>query len=261
MSERDDRAVLDKAFGLLDVLHEADRPLGVSELARRSGMSKSTAFRVLSTLERNGAVAKVGTTYCLGSRLRGFSTPDNAVRDKVLRELVTPFLVDAHVATGSTIHLGVLDGADVRYLNKVHGHRSTLTRVSVGHAAPAVHTASGRLLLAHAPDTLDAVLAGTVRPRTSHSLTDPADIRQEIGKALSHGYYQESDQAVLGVSCLALPLKARGAAPVAAVTMACSSPAQLGRHLPAMRRVVAEASRALAASGQLVGNRPVARAG
>ena len=67
---RDDRAAVDKAISLLVAFgDQASSGLGVTELARRAQMSKSTAYRVLGMLERNAVVERVGTGYRLGSRL------------------------------------------------------------------------------------------------------------------------------------------------------------------------------------------------
>lgn len=66
-SVRDDRAAIDKAFSLLVAFgDQASSGLGVSELARRTNLSKSTAYRVLGMLERNDMVERIGTAYRLG---------------------------------------------------------------------------------------------------------------------------------------------------------------------------------------------------
>jgi predicted transcriptional regulator len=116
-SSRDDRAAIDKAFSLL--LSFGDQPsagLGVSELARRSELSKSTAFRVLKMLERNGVVERVGSNYRLGSRLHELGTRVYSAQHDQIRDVLTPFGADLYELTHQTVHLAALHGSDVVYI-------------------------------------------------------------------------------------------------------------------------------------------------
>src|SRR4051794_33731131 len=79
-ASRDERTAVDKAVSLLLSFGHSCEGLGVSELARRAEMSKSTAFRLLGMLQRNGVVERIGNGYRLGSRLHELAqqvyTPD-----------------------------------------------------------------------------------------------------------------------------------------------------------------------------------------
>ncbi|MYZ34438.1 MULTISPECIES: helix-turn-helix domain-containing protein, partial [unclassified Streptomyces] len=122
---RDDRAAVDKAISLLVALGDrTNAGAGVSELARRSRLSKSTAHRVLGMLERNGVVERVGTGYRLGERLHDLGRAVYAPGSETARDLLLPYLADLYETTRETVHLSVLHGSFVVYLAKLYGHRS-----------------------------------------------------------------------------------------------------------------------------------------
>ena len=135
---RDDRAAVDKAISLLVSFgHHGSGGVGVTELARRARLSKSTAFRVLGLLERNGVVERVGRNYRLGARLhelgRTVYPPDH---DRV-RDLLIPFLTDLYELTHETVYVAALHGGDVVYLAKLHGHRPAFEPSRIGVRMPA----------------------------------------------------------------------------------------------------------------------------
>lgn len=109
---------MDKALALLDAFGEEHTTgVGVSELARRTNLSKSTAFGVLAILERNGAVERAGIQYRLGPFVQRLSAPKATSEDTLVRETLTPFLVNLYERTRHTVHLAVLERTDVIYLN------------------------------------------------------------------------------------------------------------------------------------------------
>lgn len=144
-SVRDDRAAVDKAFSLLVAFGaEASTGVGVSELARRASLSKSTAYRVLGMLERNAMVERIGTDYRLGSRLHELGLAVYAPSHERVRDQLMPFLTELFDATRQTVHLAMLHGTDVVYLAKLYGHRNAVALSRVGGRLPAHCTAVGR---------------------------------------------------------------------------------------------------------------------
>lgn len=261
--ERDTRAAVDKAISLLTAFgDDAHSGLGVSELARRSGMSKSTAFRLLGLLTRNGVVDKTGKTYRLGHQLQLLSASTETRRHGLIREGVTPFLAELYEATHETTHLAVLQGSDVVYLGKIFGHRSAAAPSRVGGRAPAHCTGVGKTLLAYDPGAREALMTGTLRALTTRTITDPADLAIELDQVLRRGIAHDTDEAVAGLSCVAAPIIVRGTV-VAALSVSGSSDSFATAALElVLRRVCAAAGRHLTATRRLspsrstVGQRP-----
>ena len=171
---RDDRAAVDKAISLLVAFgDQASSGLGVTELARRAQMSKSTAYRVLGMLERNAVVERVGTGYRLGSRLHELGRAVYAPGHDRIRDLLLPFLTDLYEITRHTVHLATLHGTDVVYLAKLYGHRPVPAPSRIGGRLPAHCTAVGKVQLAY-DYAAAAQLTGPLRRFTVRTITDPA---------------------------------------------------------------------------------------
>lgn len=212
-------ASVSKAVLLLEALNAADGPLGVSLLARRTGMPKSTAFRLLAHLETSGFVERSEKAYQLGRRLFEFGNHVEACRPRGLRDVALPHMVDLQQRSNATVHLAVLDGSDVVYLEKVHGLSSPASPTSIGARNPASCTAVGKLLLAFAePDHLRAVLAAGLPRRTPFSVVQPGLLLQQLTAARRTGLAYDREEAQLGLSCVAAPI-VRDARVVAALSM------------------------------------------
>ena len=245
---RDDRAAIDKAISLLVAFGDrASTGLGVSELARRAQLSKSTAFRVLGMLERNGVVERVGTNYRLGARLHELGWAVYAPGHERIRDLLTPFVIDLYELTRETVHLATLHGTEVVYLAKLYGHRPVPSPSRIGGRLPAHCTAVGKALLAYDPDAAAAALCVPLRRFTAHTITDPVMLAAELDTIRREGIAFDNEESQLGLNCVAAPVISPRGGVVAALSI--SGPRgridtrRLARDL---RRVSASASQATA---------------
>lgn len=247
---RDDRAAVDKAFSLLTAFGDRGRSgIGVSELARRANLSKSTAFRVLGMLERNSMVEKVGTRYRLGVRLhelgRSMYTPEHErIRDHLL-----PFLTDLFRITEHTVHLGVLDATDVFYLAKLYGHRSVWAPSRIGGRLPAHCTALGKVLLAYDHAATVEAISLPLASLTPHSVTDPTALEAELGDIRRTGIAVEREESRLNVNCIAAPIFSRSGQMCAAMSVAAPAGTDLHPLEVRLRRVCASAGQHLGRRG------------
>lgn len=243
------QTAVDKALVLLKQLAEHDRELGVSELARRTGLTKSTAFRLLAILQRNDLVERVGSDYRLGAQLFDIGTRVYGPTTVLLRERLLPHLADLYVLTHETVHLAVLHDTEIVYVNKIHGHRPARSPSRIGARMPAYCTGVGKALLAFDHDAAEAAVAAGLHGRTEHTLTDPTDFRSELRRIRQEGIAYDRQEATLGLTCVAVPVMGPGGRPVAALSVAGAghrfAPA---RFAPALRRVAYEAARAVTAA-------------
>jgi DNA-binding IclR family transcriptional regulator len=242
-----DRAAVDKAISLLVSFgDQAATGVGVSELARRSSLSKSTAFRVLGMLERNGVVERIGREYRLGARLHELGRSVYAPGHHALRDELTPFLVDLYEATHETVHLVTLHGADVLVLGKLYGHRRVPSPSRVGGLLPAHATAGGKAMLAYDPDAFDLVRQRDLAPLTSATVVDPEALAGQLADVRVSGVARETGEVTAGVACLAAPVFGPGRKPVAALSVSVPANRLDQRRLePLLRQVACGASRAV----------------
>lgn len=240
----DERASVDKAIALLEAFGpDASTGVGVSELARRSQLSKSTAHRVLGTLVRNGVVERVGSDYRLGARLlelgRTVYPPDHdAIRDQLI-----PSLTELYEATRETVHLAALHGRDVVYLAKLYGHRRVASPSRIGGTVPAHATAVGKAMLAYDPDSLALVLEAPLRRLTPRTVIDHNELLEQLDEVRRAGLAFERGESMDGLHCLAAPIKGPNRRAVAALSIAAGEgKLDFAEHGAILRRVASTAN-------------------
>ena len=259
-SVRDDRAAVDKAFSLLVAFgDEASTGVGVSELARRASLSKSTAYRVLGMLERNAMVERIGTSYRLGSRLHELGLAVYAPGHERVRDQLMPFLTELFEVTHQTVHLAMLHGTDVVYLAKLYGHRNAVAPSRIGGRLPAHCTAVGKALLAYDPAAVEKITGGRLTALTAHSITDGNELTRALDRVRRDGVATEREESRLGLGCVAAPVFGRNGLPIAALSVSVPLRADLRPLTHSLRRVCASASRTMshltAMGDQLPGTR------
>jgi len=241
----DDRAAIDKAFCLLLELGTQKGACGLTELARRTDMSKTTAHRILTSLEKSGAVERSGRAYRLGGTVHRIATADTRSQTRLV-ETLTPFLLELHTRSKSTAHLGALDGVELLYLNKIRSHASVELATRVGRHAPAYCTAMGKALLACDEKAAERAAQGPFIAWTPHTITDGEQLLMELAKVRRQGYSVNVDEGFLGTTCIGAPVFGPDGSAVAAL----SASGQTG-HVDVtaiaahVRAVAAAASRAL----------------
>lgn len=217
----EDRTVpsVTKALQLLDAFREASGPLGVSEIARLAGVPKSTAFRLLSYLEQAGFVERAGKEYLLGGRLFELGNSVPIARRGGLRDLAMPHLSELFVATGKVVQLGVLEGSDVVYLEKITGRDTVDVPTAVGTRMSAGCTALGKAMLAFSGrETIGHVLHHGLVRRTRYSHADPARFLTELRRVHEERIAFDREEVQVGLVCVAAPILRKGRA-VAAVSV------------------------------------------
>ncbi|MFF7284398.1 IclR family transcriptional regulator [Streptomyces griseorubiginosus] len=247
--EPDQQTAVDKALFLLKSLAEVDGEIGVSELARRTRLTKSTTFRLLGILHRNDLVERVGSNYRLGSQLFDIGVRVYGPTPPLLQECLLPHLADLYETTHETVHLGVLHDTDIVYVNKIQGHRATRSPSRIGARLPAYCTGVGKALLAFDHDAIEAAITGGLAARTEYTCTDPDRFRSELGRIRRDGVAYDRQEAVPGLTCVAVPIMGSAGRPVAAFSVASADRRfEPARFAPALRRVAYEAARAVNAA-------------
>ncbi len=219
-----------KALALLDAFEHIDTSLGVSELARRTGLPKSTAFRLLAILEQRRLVERQGNRYCLGTRLFELGHRISYCRPRSLRDSALPFLTDLYSVTGETVHLGVLNGTDVLYLEKLFGHQPVAAPSAVGGRVPAYCSGIGKALLAFSgPDAIQDVLTRGLTPRTGYTIVVPSLFIAELSRVRTEGVAFDHEESKVGINCVAAPIFARAGRLLGAVSV-CGATGRFDAH-------------------------------
>ena len=215
------RAV-DHALNVLDCLGRSDRPLGVSDIARRTGLSKATAHHLLSTLTSRRFVMQDPYTslYRLGWAL--YELGSSVVRDVELSRAARPSLDRLAADTGESVLLGILDDDAVLYLDRGESPHGFYMVANAGRRGPLHATASGKVLLAFAPDAqlVDRILNTTLEKYTSSTVTDVAQLRRQLATVRNRGYAVCRQEREVGLCSLAVPLRNYTGAVVGSLALA-----------------------------------------
>ncbi|GAA1900674.1 IclR family transcriptional regulator [Streptomyces sodiiphilus] len=242
--------MLDKAAAILDCFRPDGGTYRLAELAERTGFSKTTAHRLSADLVRLGFLEREGVGYRLGGRL--FELGTLVPRRHGLRETALPFVQDLYEATHETVHLGVVEGRDVVYVERIHGHDPLPLPSRVGGRLPLHCTGVGKALLAFSgPELTELAFAEPpLTGLTPYSITDPDRLRTAVEQVQASGLAYEEQEAALGVCCIAAPVFDGGGTAVAALSVAVPRarfrPARLA---PAVRTAALGLSRTLRRHG------------
>lgn len=243
------------AARLLCAFTPTDRDLGVSELASRLGLGKSSVHRLLSTLALEGLIERDAATgrYRLGLKLYELGS---IVGDHLdLHEVVAGPIDELRNRTGETVHVAILDGPDVVYIARRESPHTLRLFGRVGHRNHAHCTSTGKLLLAFLPPAeLATVLDGFTLPaHTRRTITDRGKLDSELDAIRRRGWADNIEESELGVNSVAAPIREASGRVVAAISVA--GPA--ARFTPdGMRQVAVDTVRTADAISERLGWRP-----
>ena len=207
---------IERAFAVLSTL--GGGPLGVTEIAERSGLPKSTVARLLGALAAESAVERAadGARYRLGQRLVGLAA--GVVPTRSLVALGRPHLVELALATGEAAGLSIPDGFLVHYVDQEDTAQAVGVRDWTGTRLPMHAVSSGIVFLAHLPEAeVERFLAGPLERLTPRTVVDPVAIRERLRRARLDGVAWTRDEVAEGISSVAAAVAAEGGEVVAAV--------------------------------------------
>jgi DNA-binding IclR family transcriptional regulator len=240
-------SVLGKAQLLLGAFESGAFQLRLTELSRRSGVPKASAYRLAQELVRWGLLERRGECYQLGMRI--FELGQRVPASAVLRAVARPTLTDLFATTRATIHLAVLDGSHVLYLEKFAGEANVHSHSRVGGRLPASCTATGKLLLALSPSAEEQLdhFAETGLPHlTSRTVSSLDELRRQLSLIRARGFAIEIEETLPGFGSIAVPVAGADGTVHAAVSAAAEASRLVPRRLlPELRSAAAAIARAM----------------
>jgi DNA-binding IclR family transcriptional regulator len=200
---------VERAFAILDAV--AERPAGITALAERLDLPKSTVARLLGSLEGIGAVERVaGRRFKVGPGVAALAETGSPARS--LAALARAELSGLVRFVGEDAGLAVPDGYDVLYVDQVECDHPVQVRDWTGTRAPMHAVPSGLVFLAEWPATaLDGYVARDLARLTSSTVVDPEHIRGRLEDVRRHGYAWGVEEFAEGINSIAAPVRdARG---------------------------------------------------
>lgn len=199
--------VLTKLLTIFDLLDKSPGGLQLRSIAELSKLNKSTAWRFLSHLDREGYLVRdQGGAYLLGPRLVHLGS--GSTYQATICRLSRPILEQLWRESGETVNLGALDGREMLYLDVLESPHSFRLVSKVGMRRPLYCTGIGKVVLAWQPPAVRDELVAGIRfeKLTARTITRPADLIADLGRARSRGYTMDNEEAELGARCIAAPV-------------------------------------------------------
>jgi DNA-binding IclR family transcriptional regulator len=227
---------------------ESDAPaLRVSEIARRAGLHVATASRLVDELVRHGWLHRdADRRIRIGVRI--WELASRASPTLSLREAAMPFMEDLHAVVGHHIQLGVLEGKEVLFVERLSAPGAIINITRVAGRLPLHVSSSGLVLLAHSPAELqEEVLAGPLKSYSANTVSDSAALRRMLADIRKSGYSfcrGFVDEETTGI---AVPVRGPGGQVVAALAVIVPSDRNARTQIPALQAAARGVSRVMGA--------------
>lgn len=197
---------VERAIAILDLLAQGGWRTG-AEVSRELGVHRSTALRLLGTLERHGLVERDQRTakYRLGHRLAQLASVVTGELD--LRFVARPVCEQLADAVGETVTLDVLAGDSIEPIEQATASTSVVRVNWLGGRYPIHCTASGKVILAFGPEVVRRrLLAGPLERWTASTLTDRAALETQLEEARRSGFARTHEELEVGLDAIAAPV-------------------------------------------------------
>jgi DNA-binding IclR family transcriptional regulator len=202
-----DTGTLGKAVAVLEAIAVSDTPMRFRDLTNCIDQPRGTLHRQVSNLLEEGLLEiNADQSYSLGFRFLKFAA--RAWSSNGFREIAEPHLKALHELTGETIHLGILKGAEVIYLDKVESRQAVRMHSQVGNSSPCYCTGVGKAGLSALPDAeiLARLSDVNFNQFTSTTLISPQAIISEIEEIRASGNAFDREEHEPGIHCIAAPV-------------------------------------------------------
>jgi DNA-binding IclR family transcriptional regulator len=241
------RSVSSRVFSLLNAFTPDSPALRLVDLQAATGLPVSTVHRLAAELVELGALEKDPDGYYrIG--LRMWELGSLCPQPRTLRDVSLPFMHDLYEATSENVHLAVLDGDDVLYVERVWGARSVDVASLVGGRYPLHATGVGKVLLSYSsPQFQESVLRAGLKRYTPHTIIMPGMLMRALSDVRKTGIARCIEELTLGTVSVAAPIFAPDRRVVAALSVVMHTRTRsLATIEPALRLAASSITRELA---------------
>lgn len=199
-------SMVERVALIMNAFDEPGKHLRLDQVVTRTGLPRSSAHRILKQLHTAGLLQHHPNGYSLAAS----ALPATRMADhSQLRGVASRVLDRLHADTGLVVHLGVLVGSEVVYLDKVSGRSGIVVPTRVAGHTRAHASALGKAMLAQLPaEEVDAIVGDRLRKLTRATIADLPTLHQELARIRSrHGLAYDNQELAIGLASVAASLK------------------------------------------------------
>jgi len=234
-----------KALELLDHFTVERPELSLAEISREVDAHKSSVFRVLTTLKAAGFLEKdpLSGKYRLGLKILDLAGRVWGRYD--IRQIATPYMEELARETGEVIHLAVLDGSDIVYLEKKGQGQVLTVATRLGGRNPAYASSMGKILLADlSKSELKAIFGrGKLKKLTPNTIDEIPKLIEELARIREQGFALDNEETFPGIRCVGAPIRDAGGKVVAAVSVTVPAQRMDDKRVRELWRLVTNTAR------------------
>lgn len=238
-----------RALAVLDSFDAKHRRQSLAAIVRRTGLPLTTVHRLVHELEAHAALVRGGDgDYEIGSKIWRLGTLASVHVD--LREVALPYMEDVYELGKDAVQVAVLDGLRCLVVDRIAGSRSISVLSKPGSRLPLHATGVGKVLLAFGGSELQDAVIGSLDRYTDQTVTDVSTLTSQLTAIRSQGFALTREELAPGATSVAVPLRGKGGAVIAALGVVSSSDnPDVSRMVPVLQVTAAALSRKLAHSG------------
>ena len=213
---------VDKCFRILELFHDACSQLSFTEILQATKIQKTTAFRILCTLETAGYLSKNESTRKYQPALRLVEMSARFLSSQGIVKIIQPDLERLQARFSETACLALRKGDGIEYASLVVSSLSLRTIETVGSPAPLHASALGKAIAAHLAEAeLERIVLSQPMERyTDRTITDPRSLREHLKLVRERGYSEDDEEVELGASCLGAAIFSYFGEPLGAISIA-----------------------------------------
>ena len=210
-----------KVFRLVELLVTKNE-FQLAELCRLLESPKTTVHRMLLTLESLGYVEQNPASLGYMATIKILELGGKVVQNLKFIEIAKPLMIKLSEETGETINLGIVDGLDVIFIDKVESNQYLKLDQPIGFRAKAYHTAIGKAVVAYLSEDERTRLFSkhTISPGTSKSLKTLSAIEEDLQRVREQGYAVDNEEYIIGARCVGAPIFNHNSKVVAGLSIA-----------------------------------------
>jgi IclR family acetate operon transcriptional repressor len=249
---------VDRALLIIETLAEDDEGYRLSDLAVRTGLSTSTAHRLLATLEKRRFVQfdRYQSKWHVGAQ--SFTVGATFARRRNFTAQAMPYLRKLRDQSRETANLAVVDDESIIVLTRMESREVMRSLTKVGGRVAMVASGVGKAVLAtYSDEDVNAIIRRQGMPRlTEKSIVRPGELFRELQEIRRRGYAVDDEEARMGLRCVAAVVYSDCSEPLAAISVSGMTSRVTDDRLPALGRMVREVAAELTVA--LGGVMPVA---
>jgi DNA-binding IclR family transcriptional regulator len=198
---------IDRAVAIIECFNEVKRELKLSEISEKLGLNKSTVHGIITTLKYHGFISQNEETQKYKLGIRFIEVGELVINSLNIRKAVLSVIGEICDKVEETIHVGMLDGLDIVWIEKKECTKSIKTSTKIGERLPAYATADGKIILSFIDkEKIKNYLPKKIPKYTENTITNKAELIKRLEEAKQNGYTIDNEEFVEGIKCVAAPI-------------------------------------------------------